>query len=61
MGASKLAWGKKPPNKPHFEVGFWGLSLNIIGRRINKKGLYFKAYKMFLEFFGSQYGGGGGD
>jgi hypothetical protein len=41
-------------------VGFWGLLMNLIGRRINKKGLYFKAYKMFLDVFGSQYGGGGG-
>jgi len=35
--------------------------MNLVGRRINKKGLYIKAYRMFLDVLGIQYGGGGGN
>jgi len=28
---------------------------------LNKKGLYFKAFKMFLDVSGSECGGGGGN
>jgi len=35
--------------------------MNIVGRRINKKDLYIKAYRMLLDVLGNQYGGGGGN
>lgn len=37
MGASHFISGNKPQNRPHFSVGFWGLLLNLIGRRLNEK------------------------
>ncbi|BCA93923.1 hypothetical protein TUM19329_02840 [Legionella antarctica] len=57
MGASSFHYYIKPLNKPHFSVGSWGLLMNLVGRRINKKGLYIKAYRMFLDVLGIQYGG----
>jgi len=44
MGAPLFIWGFEPPYEPHFGVGFWGLLLDFIGRRLNKKGLVFKAF-----------------
>jgi hypothetical protein len=35
--------------------------LDFVGRRLNKKGLYFKAFRMFLDVFKSEFGGGGGN
>ena len=57
MGASHLISGNKPQNRPHFSVGFWGLLLNLIGRRLNEKGPYFKAFRMLLDVLVIQYGG----
>ncbi len=31
--------------------------MNLVGRRINKKGLYIKAGKMFLHVLDIEYGG----
>jgi len=61
LGASLFIWCYEPPYKPHFGVGFWGLLLDFLGRRLNKKGLYFKAFRMFLDVFESEFGGGGGN
>jgi hypothetical protein len=34
--------------------------LDLDGGRINKKGLIYKAFRMFLDVFESEFGGGGG-
>jgi len=61
MGASLLTRLKKPPTWPHFRAGFWGLMLDFVGRRLNKKGLVFKAFKMVLEHLVTEFSGGGGN
>jgi hypothetical protein len=61
MGASYLIWSYKPLYRPHLSVGCWGLSSEFIGSRLNKKGLVFKAFRMFSELFGTKFGGGGGN
>jgi len=44
MGASHFIWSYEPLDKPHIYVGCWGLLLDFVGRRLNKKDLIFKAF-----------------
>jgi hypothetical protein len=39
MGASNLLQIKKPLHRPHFRARRWGLSLEFVRRRVNKKAL----------------------